>query len=139
MEPNLKFYELKIPVIPFPKERPRISRNGTYTPPKTVRYEREISNYCAPLCSEPLEGPLRIQIDFHMHRPEKQKHSYPSRSDWDNLSKAVCDALNKIAWNDDRQICIAVVRKFYAHQEPHIWVKIEQLDWTLKKDVALVE
>jgi len=36
-----------------------------------------------------------------------------SRPDWDNVGKAVCDALNGIAWGDDAQVVDGRVRKKY--------------------------
>ena len=36
------------------------------------------------------------------------------KPDWDNLGKLVSDALNGIAYDDDKSIVDAVVRKFYS-------------------------
>ena len=40
-----------------------------------------------------------------------------SKPDWDNIGKAVCDALNGVAWKDDAQVIDARVRKRYADDE----------------------
>lgn len=47
------------------------------------------------------------------------------KPDFDNVTKAVCDALNGIAYSDDSQIVDAMERKFYSEQ-PRIEVIIRQ-------------
>jgi len=49
-------------------------------------------------------------------RPDK-------KPDWDNISKNICDALNGVAWPDDKAIVIGAVRKEYA-QTDHVCVDI---------------
>lgn len=46
------------------------------------------------------------------------------KPDWDNLSKNICDALNGIAYPDDKAIVHGEVKKFYALKDS-VFVRIE--------------
>lgn len=72
--------------------------------------------------SPPLEGPIHLDILFVMPRPAAMKWKTKSMPrawhvttpDDDNMEKAVRDALNRVAWVDDRQICSKRVQKVIA-------------------------
>lgn len=86
------------------------------------------------LPSEPLEGPVRVDITFRMPRPKshfgtgrnagKLKPSAPSwhtqgmgknGGDRDNLDKATLDALTTLGmWKDDGQVCAGEPTKRYV-------------------------
>jgi Holliday junction resolvase RusA-like endonuclease len=83
----------------------------------------------------PLEGALVVDIVAVMPRPKsKLWKSKPmprewyaaERSDWDNIGKAVCDALNEIAWRDDGQVVVGRVARVIAagDEAPHVEVSI---------------
>lgn len=113
-----------IPGKPFAKQRPRATRQGrVYTPKETVSFERTVGQIALPLFAEPLEGPVKVGIfatfeparswskkktEAHLHRPHTQ------RPDLDNLAKAICDGLNRIAWADDGQIAELTTRKVWG-------------------------
>lgn len=80
---------------------------------------------------QPLEGPLSVEIVFHMPRPLSHfgtgrnagilKADAPTwhvcRPDADNLLKAVLDALTQLGmWHDDSQVCKPSVVKRYGHR-----------------------
>jgi len=48
------------------------------------------------------------------------------KPDFDNISKVVCDALNKIVWKDDSQIIVSSFRKYYG---PYPGLIISVWDW----------
>ena len=54
---------------------------------------------------------------------------YPTKkSDADNIAKIICDALNGIAYHDDKQVVELLVSKRYArHGEPHVGVTVMPL------------
>lgn len=81
---------------------------------------------------EPSKGPIELNLTFYMPIPEtwskKKKlemdgEPHTSRPDRDNLEKGVCDALNKIAWKDDGQVCQGRTVKRYS-REPRIEIEI---------------
>jgi Holliday junction resolvase RusA-like endonuclease len=83
---------------------------------------------------EPLQGALSIKMDFGMPIPKgvsKSKRdamlcgniAHTKTPDLDNLEKMVLDCLNKIAWNDDKQIVEIHSRKFYS-DEPGTMIEI---------------
>ncbi len=86
----------------------------------------------------PLEGPVELTIHFLF--PRTQNITWKSRpmprlwhtkasADWDNCAKGVCDALNKLAYNDDSQICKVTVTKQICEgkEEAHTHVVIKGL------------
>lgn len=50
----------------------------------------------------------------------------PQKLDCDNIAKVVLDALNKLAYNDDKQVVELIVEKYYA-DTPRVEVEIECL------------
>lgn len=131
--------------MPQGKARARFTKSGhSYTPAQTRRYEQAIKAAalakaltCGWLKSD---EPIRIHIGAYFAVPKsfskakrataQQGDLYPTvKPDADNIAKVVCDALNDIAYNDDKQIVECVVRKRYcmADDEPHITVFVERM------------
>lgn len=118
-----------IPGKPFAKQRPRFSRaSGTaFTPAQTVSFERTVGQIATQHFPAPIEGPVGLVITAtfqppkswsqkkraaHLGRPHTQK------PDLDNIGKAICDGLNRIAFADDSQVCATTMIK--------VWGEIEQ-------------
>ena len=123
------------------KQRPKFSRKGnyvtTYTPIKTVAYEKFVKLSALEQCNKELNkeytGPVKMAIKAYF-RPNKaiSKKNYNSligkpylkKSDADNIAKIICDSLNGVAYKDDKQISILYVEKLYDDEE-RVEVKIE--------------
>ena len=104
---------------PRAKQRPRTAFKGgsyrTFTPRETKDAEAALG---AQWVGPPMEGPIEVYIVMsdhevdvtvsHTHAPESPKLR---RGDIDNYCKLILDALNGIAWVDDRQIASIYVRK----------------------------
>ena len=96
-----------VPGKPTPKGRPRVMRGGwTYTPAKTKQFENLVKLVAISARRTrkdwKLEGSFRLLVVCY---------GADLRSDWDNLGKAISDALNGVIWNDDRQVIDAHVLK----------------------------
>jgi Holliday junction resolvase RusA-like endonuclease len=127
--------EFKIPGPPTPKGRPRLGRHGVYTPQKTKDAEALCKWFARSNCNL-MSGPLSMKIRFGMPIPKsysKKKRAEISAGrlhhmktpDLDNLAKLVLDALNGIAYDDDKQIIELTVSKFYA-ETPGTVIKIKE-------------
>ena len=131
---------------PRGKQRPRFTKQGrVYTPKETRNYEREIreaalkaaavAGYLKP------EGPVRVSITAWFSPPaswSKKKRAaamagdiYPTvKPDADNLGKEFLDALNEVAYHDDKQVVECTIRKRYTSSEddtPHVTVHVERM------------
>lgn len=126
---------------PQGKSRPRFSTHygkvHTYTPYSTVSYEKTIRNKFLKVGGKLLQGSISVYIEAHFEVPKsysKQKKERAilnldrptSKPDSDNIAKVVCDALNKVAYSDDKNIAELRVVKMYG-EEPKIIVNIENL------------
>jgi Holliday junction resolvase RusA-like endonuclease len=80
---------------------------------------------------EMLLGPIRMTLLFNLSKPPKGKKGSKMKEpattpDLDNLIKAVTDALNRIAYRDDAQICEISAKKVYVEKNPGIEVWFEE-------------
>lgn len=134
----------KIPGKVQAKQRPRFNvKNGrAYTPQQTVNYENYVKvcymDYMNQFGWEPLKGPIKAEIEVFMQIPKsdskKMKEAKISgkirpqvKPDVDNLCKTILDALNGLAYDDDKQVVECTVKKYYG-EEPSVYVKLKSLD-----------
>lgn len=124
------------------KGRPRFAVNGkfvrTYTPDKTVEFENLVKLAFMQSEGEKLSGAIGATLTFCFQPPKsvsKKKRAemlsgitkpVTVSKDIDNLAKAVLDALNGIAYDDDRQVVALIARKEYAEEAKTI-VKLEEI------------
>ena len=86
-----------VPGKPVPKGRPRFGKGRAYTPRETMLAERAIAmSFRATSRAKPLTGKVGLEVEFW--------YGDGRHGDLDNLVKTVSDALNGVAWVDDRQI-----------------------------------
>lgn len=75
----------------------------------------------------PLDEPIAVDMQFRFPRPKAHfgkrglkptapKHLCAKGKDLDKLLRAVCDALTKVVWRDDRLVCRASCEKTYADE-----------------------
>lgn len=65
---------------------------------------------------QPHDGPMRVELDFYLHRPQALKVDRPhiTRPDVDKLARGILDALTGVVWRDDGQVVTLTARKFYT-------------------------
>jgi len=135
----------EIPGQPCAKQRARIQLNKKTgksfgrTPENTVKYENLVKTCFAAKYPEfqPIEEgqPLSLLVIAYWPIPKAKLKKFseqtprPSQPDWDNVGKIISDALNQIAWHDDRQIVRAVVTKLYSPR-PRVEVWIEPFNFS---------
>ena len=83
---------------PRPWQRAARGNGRTFTAPETAAYQRALAYAC--LAVLPRGWPLDATYSVSIVATPKDGRC----GDWDNYAKQVCDALNGIAWNDDRQV-----------------------------------
>ena len=125
---------------PKGKERPRAAklrdRTIVYTPKKTKDYEREIATADRTQCRGIFSGAVAIEIHAYYEIPKSasrkrvldmvsDRERPTKKPDGDNIAKAVCDALNGVAYKDDSQVVDLTVRKYYS-KFPHVQVFISE-------------
>ena len=115
-------------IEPVAKQRPRFTKTGiTYKAKKTKQFEQTIGMQAKLQMSgiEPMQGPLKIVVDFFITKPKNSKYTYPKRADLDNYVKSL-DGLNNICWVDDSQIVEIHACKSYSNNG-HIVLNISKL------------
>ena len=124
---------------PRGKGRPRFVRatGATYTDAKTKAYESRVREaYAEQDGTDYGDAPVSVRITACFGIPasySKAKRAdamagriAPSKPDWDNVGKVVCDALNGIAYRDDSQIVDASVHKIFA-EAPCVILEIKEV------------
>lgn len=103
------------------KDRPRVGMHGNvYTPRRTQAVEKAVrdafNRQCGGRWQDWQDGPVRIRITSTRQLAKSNPKFWEGRADlstpdWDNIGKLVCDALNGIAYSDDKYVDYALVRK----------------------------
>lgn len=118
--------------------RPRFSRSGhAYKDTASRAYERRLAQCWAEQSGVCFDGPVRVSISVWRHLPRSKPRGVTEepdtlKPDADNIAKAVLDALNGVAWQDDSQVVALSVRKFPRRRVPadidilHVSVESEE-------------
>lgn len=97
---------------PTVKGRPRLGRRGrVFTPAKTLEAEAIIADHYKRMNGPYYEVPVQLDAVFRPDRIEATitpmpEHTSKLRGDTDNYLKLLCDALNGVAFPDDRQVMV---------------------------------
>ena len=71
---------------------------------------------------------FRLKIWCYFQRPKSHTKKQRLESwhlqtpDSDNIAKAVMDALNKVVWHDDKQVCVVTVIKVWSDGCDSVWI-----------------
>lgn len=132
--------EFTVSGIPVGKGRPRFTKDGhAHTPQKTREYEDKVVQ-----CWKYQSGkgfaagvPLKATVTafFTVPRSTSKKKAaamdgtpHIKRPDADNVAKAILDALNGHAYNDDSAIAMLTVRKYQTTGASRVEVTIEEAE-----------
>lgn len=140
----------KVPGRPIGKGRPRVNKNGhVWTPDRTTNYENAVQwAYWDKYRKRTFEKgkALVISIVLYYVRPKamtKAKRLMAQRGilrpivkpDVDNVAKAILDALNGVAFADDRQIVQLTCEKWYdATEENTGFASVTIKGWNMEAD-----
>ena len=130
---------ITIPGQPVGKARARVTRSGhAFTPKKTEVAEATIRQLFVARYpdAEPIIGPVAIDITAFLGIPrshsEKRKQLMligeilpTQRPDVDNIGKLICDALESIAYHNDSQVVLMLIKKIYS-LTPRLEIRIKQ-------------
>ncbi len=116
-------YKIIIPGRPVPKGRPRFSKKHVYTPhaytpERTKRYEELVGWRAKQVINTPLTGDVAVHMTIYA--------SSKIQGDLDNYAKAILDGMNKIAYKDDKQICILSIQRLSDKKE-RVEIEIEEV------------
>ena len=127
-----------IPGEPIAQPRVKVSTKGGFARAYTERdhpihaYKQAIRMAYVNAGGEVLEGPVEIRIACWFERPKnhskkrrQQAEPKTTKPDLDNVGKAILDALNEIAYNDDGQAYRLTVEKWYVGPYDSIGTEIE--------------
>lgn len=125
-----------VPGVPVAKgrARSRIARAAHgrefvhhYTPPETKRYEKQIAVEAkiAMGARKPVDNAVSIVVNAFYPIPPSWPHWRQRdaragvivpivKPDWDNVGKAISDAMNGVVYGDDAAVVDATVRKRYS-------------------------
>ncbi len=104
-----------IPGKPFGKQRHRVNmaQRRTFDTAANRGFARTAGLIARPHFPRPLDGPVSVWIDAAFAMPKSwsremmndhEDRAHTQKPDADNIAKAICDALNGIAWTDDAQV-----------------------------------
>jgi Holliday junction resolvase RusA-like endonuclease len=112
---------------PIPKARARRGAGGRWITPKRTRaYEKKVSMLAfIHLSASKNRGwpkDARYRVTLEVTFPDRR------RRDLDNIAKAILDALNTVAWNDDDQVNELIVNRCEPDKKcPGVVVSVEVL------------
>ena len=124
------------------KQRPRFNtKNGrAFTSGQTINYENWIKQCYINQSNKLLNGPIRARIEIYYSVPKsyfktkrkieaiKDDIDYPMKKpDSDNIAKIVLDSLNKIAYEDDKQVVELTVIKRWTFDNERIEFEVEEI------------
>lgn len=120
------YVEITVEGIPVPQSRPRFTRakgRPWSNNRRVLAWKDRVASAYEVAEGKKYTCPVWLRCEFYFERPQSNKDlpqkdaRHPLRPytpDIDNLVKAVMDALNGYAYDDDRQIVVVEAVKYYA-------------------------
>lgn len=132
-----------VPGQPRGKARPRFANGHAYTDEKTREYEQLVALMYKTVAGKaqfPPDTPLSVHIHTYAYIAKSASKAKKdgmlkgqirpmAKPDTDNIAKCILDALNKVAYPDDKQIVELSVSKYYS-DNPCVVVEITEAENT---------
>ena len=127
---------------PQGKQRPRFSRisKTVYTPTKTAKYEKQIAKAYTESGGKCIPADCYVSVSVSAFFPVPKSYSKKKREnclerilrpdkkpDMDNILKVVLDALNEVAYEDDKQVVELIGRKYYTESDGYLWISVSEV------------
>ena len=112
--------QFKVEGKAVPKARARVVTKGkrrfAFTPKKVKEWEESVQEEASKHFEAAFDWPVVVSLVFYMPRPKSRRLDFwvPTTPDLDNLEKSVLDALNGVAYTDDRLVVAKSSSKRYA-------------------------
>ena len=121
------------------KARPRFFNGHAVTPKDTVNYENLVRFCYKQQDGRKLEGAIRVVMYIYYKIPNsyskkriqaiREGREYPCKKpDIDNCIKIILDALNGIAYEDDKQVTELTVLKRWTEGNERVEFEIEEVN-----------
>lgn len=133
---------ITVPGKPYAQKRAQAAlckargRAVTYDHKDNRSFRQLVQVIAAPHFPVPFEGPVKVTITAVFEPApswSKKKRAaalkarwHTQKPDFDNLEKAACDALSRIAWADDKQIASSACTKLWG-ERAHTIITVEAL------------
>ena len=129
--------QITIPGKPKGKDRPRFYKGHAVTSASTRAYERKVKSIYKKETSITFHGAVIVSIKAFYQIPKNTPKAVKKmmldgerlpcvRPDIDNLPKIILDALNGVAYDDDKQVVDMIITKRYA-EEAHVDVEVQEV------------
>lgn len=128
---------LTIPGEPRGKGRPRFMHSGhTYTDEKTKAYESAVKAAWYKAGRKKISGAVYVHISAYFSVPKSGSKALRAdklnglalptkKPDVDNIAKIILDALNGLAFDDDKDVVYLDVTKHYTPGDGYVTVTID--------------
>ena len=134
----MKLDMIRLNIKPFSKERPRVTKNGTYMNPKYTAAKKALAELykASQYRSIDFKGKaVSVEVMFCFAIPKSWSRKMKAKPDHrrivkdiDNLVGSVMDALNNIAWIDDKDIISIIASKRYSLGGDAIFLSIKEVE-----------
>lgn len=118
-------FAFDIPGKPVPKQRPRHGKGRTFTPKKTKAAEKTVAALA--MLARPRGWPMDKANRYHVE--VVAVYANRRHGDLDNVVKLIQDALNGVAFPDDRQINqLKARRRFDDEPRTEVTVRVVEVN-----------
>ena len=111
-------------ILPYPPSVNRSTRNGErrpYTPPDVKAYKLECGYRARLQASADMPYSGNVHVVYRFYRPRRS-------GDTSNRVKVLEDALNGIAWIDDKQVVSFCAARYDDKRQPRVEVEVTEVD-----------